>query len=302
MAQEAEYEIPGGSLYYERQELPGGGSGICITRLQGPLGEVDIPECIESCPVVSIAKKAFLSKKNLRRVTVPASVTEVGDWAFAYCDNLHTVAFRAAGELGFGKSVFMDCGSLRFLYMKNEDETTAALLAAAVTTAGAPYLLNFSEAGSEEWLGKWDARMLTVLHGADNEGYSKQVLCGEEDYGSTDLAAYESGQRKIKVRLLLLRLLYPRGLREEHRREMEAYLRRLTKGCVHDETWQVVLTEHGEDSEYYHLFAQLGCVNEDNFEALLSDVGGDYPELKAYLMRYKEEQLGYTDFFAGLDL
>ncbi|MCM1090167.1 MAG: leucine-rich repeat domain-containing protein [Muribaculum sp.] len=302
MTREAEFEIPGGSLYYERQELPDGKGGICITRMQGNAGEVDIPECIESCPVVSIARKAFLSRKNLRRLTIPASVTEVGDWAFAYCDSLHTVVFRAEEGPVFGKSVFMDCGSLRFLYVKKGDDTTAALLAAAVTTAGAPYLLNASEAGSEEWLGKWDARMLTVLHGADNEGYSKQVLCGEEDYGSTDLAAYESGRRKVKVRLLMLRLLYPKGLRDEHRREMEDYLRHLTKGCLHDETWQVVLAEHAEDAEYYHLFTQLGCVNEDNFEALLTDVGGDYPELKAYLMRYKEEKLGYTDFFAGLDL
>ncbi len=302
MTRELEYEIPGGSLYYEKQAGSDGEDCICITRLQGLAGEVEIPERIGECPVKSIARKAFLSKKNLRKVTVPASVTQVGDWAFAYCDSLHTVIFRAAGGLRFGKSVFLECGSLRFLFVKDEEETTAALLAAAVTTAGAPYLLDVSEAGGEEWLEKWDARMLTVLHSADNEGYSKQVLCGEEDYGSTDLAAYESGQRKIKVRLLLLRLLYSKGLTDGHRQELEAYLREHTKGCACEETWQVVLSEHGEDREYYQLFAELGCVNRDNFEALLLDVGGECPELKAYLMRYKEERLGYTDFFSGLDL
>lgn len=312
MTREQEYEIPDGSLYYEKQTFSGGECGICITRLQGLAGEVEIPEYIEDRPVRSIGRKAFLSKKNLRRVTVPASVTEVGDWAFAYCDSLHTVVFCAAEdgdsagagsrELRFGKSVFMECGSLRFLYVRDGREATAALLAAAVTTAGVPYLLQFSEAGSREWLEKWDARMMTVLHSADNEGYARQVLCGEEDYGSTDLPAYESGQRKIKVRLLLLRLLYPEGLSAHRRQELEEYLREHTKGCAHEETWEVVLSEHGEDRAYCQLFTELGCVSEDNFDTLLADVGGEYPELKAYLMRYKEERLGYTDFFAGLDL
>lgn len=296
---------------------------------------MEIPERIEGLPVRTIARKAFLSRKNLRKVTVPPGVTEVGDWAFAYCDSLHTVRFAGRDEcrgpeggaaesgmpeqgaenggadcgeqvavsaLRFGKSVFLECGNLRYLYVRDGIESTAALLAAAVTTAGAAYLLDAEEAGSEDWLEKWDARMLTLLHTADNEGYSKQVLCGEEDYGSTDLAAYENGQRKVKVRLLLLRLLYPVGLSGECGRELEAYLREHTKGCEHEETWQVVLAEHGEDRAFYELFAELGCINDSNFEGLLLDVGEEYPELKAYLMRYKEEKLGYQDFFSGLEL
>jgi hypothetical protein len=300
MAQEREYAIPGGSLYYEKTDNEQGESEICITRLQGLAGEVEIPERIEDCPVRHIAKKAFLSKKNLRRVTVPAGVTEVGDWAFAYCDHLYTVAF--AGAPRFGRAVFLECSRLRFLYLRDGQESTAALLAAAVTTADAPYLLDAGEAGSGEWLEKWDARMLAILHSPDNEGYSKQVLCGEEDYGSTDLAAYESERRRVKVRLLLLRLLYPAGLDETCRDELEHYLQAHTKGCGQEETWRVVLEEHGEDRAFYQLFAQLGGITSDNFDGLLGDVGEDCPELKAFLMRYKEEKLGYTDFFAGLDL
>lgn len=307
---EWEFPIPGGSLYCEKIESEQTGSGIRITRMQGLAGEVEIPERIEGVPILAIGRKAFLSKKNLRKVTVPGTVTEVGDWAFAYCDHLHTVRFVHEGEadgkseeksgagtkLRFGKSVFLECHNLRYVYVKDGSESTAALLAAAVTTAEAPYLLDAQEAGSREWLEKWDARMFAVLHSADEEGYSKQVLCGEEDYGSTDKVAYESGRRKVKVRLLLLRCLYPEGLAPERRSEMEAYLREK------DETWQVILKEHGEDQAYYKLFTDLGCVTEDNFDALLRDVGEDCPELRAYLMRYKEEVLGYSDFFAGLQL
>ncbi len=308
-----EYEIPGGSLYYLTESGRGKDDGyVIITRMQGPAGELEIPERIQGLPVRVIERKAFLSKKKLRKVIVPSGVTVVGDWAFAYCDSLHTVRFNppqgsgsgttVTESLNFGRSVFMECSSLRYLYVGDQKESTAALLAAAVTTAGAPYLLDAREAGSREWLEKWDARMLAVLESADNEGYSRQVLCGEEDYGSTDLLAYESAQRKIKVRLLLLRLLYPIGLREEHRCRLESYLREHTAGCGQEETWQVVLSEHGEDRACYQLFAGLGCINPDNFDKLLSDVGQTCPELKAFLLRYKEENLEHRDFFAGLEL
>lgn len=270
-------------------------------------GDVIIPEEVDGCPIHAIERKMFLSKKNLRKVTVPACVTEVGDWAFAYCDNLHTAVFE--GQPSFGRAVFLECKGLRYLYVGTspeeagaEGEAVAALLAAAVTVADAPYLLNAQEAGSLEWLQKWDARMQVILHSRDTEGYSKQVLCGEEDYGSTDLTAYINNRRKWKVRLAFLRLLYPIGLESAVRQQLEDYLLEHTKGGESEETWQVVLGEHGDEREYYQLFADLGCITAENFDGLLADVGEDKPELRAYLMRYKSEQLGVSDFFGGLDL
>ncbi|MBE5865881.1 MAG: hypothetical protein E7292_06695 [Lachnospiraceae bacterium] len=270
-------------------------------------GEVRMPEEVDGRPVREIARKEFLSKKNLRKITVPACVTEVGDWAFAYCDNLHTAVFE--GRPVFGRAVFLECKGLRFLYVgttpenaESDAQAVAALLAAAVTVADAPYLLDAKEAGSAEWLQKWDARMQVILESPDTEGYSKQVLCGEEDYGSTDLTAYISNRRKWKVRLAFLRLLYPLGLGQSMRQLLESYLREHTKGCESEETWQVVLVEHGDERLYYQLFADLGCITEENFDGLLTDVREDKPELRAYLMRYKSEHFGISDFFGGLDL
>lgn len=348
MAKEFEMELPGGSLYYEYTDIESmegtGGTGdkdeysapagsvqsVRITRFQGLAGEVSIPAQIGGKPVLVIGKKAFLSKKNLRKVTLPSCIRAVEDWAFAYCANLHTVEFAAQeadaarkadamreadaaqacnmtqsdsmGYPEFGKSVFMECGKLSRLCLPGADEAASALLAAAVTTAEAAYLLDAREVGSDEWLAKWDARMTAILRSADDEGYSKQILCGEEDYGSTDLAAYEGGQRKRKVRLLLLRCLYPVKLSDRMRGRMERYLREHTKGCEHDETWQVILREHGEDRRFYELFAALGCITEENLEGLLADAGGDYPELSAFLLRYKEDTFGSKDFFSGLEL
>lgn len=268
-------------------------------------GLMVVPRESDGLLVEAIERKAYLSNKYLRKVIVHEGVKTVGDWAFAYCDNLHTVVFE--GRPVFGRSVFLDCTGLRFVYVgaKEADdaaEDVAALLAAAVTTIDAPYLLNAEEAGSSEWLRKWDARMQVILQSPDMEGYSKQVLCGEEDYGSTDMEAYKSGRRKRKVRLALLRLLYSVGLDEDFKTSLEEYLRAHTKGCESEETWQVILSEHGDESAYYQMFADLGCITGDNFDAILADVGEDRPELRAWLMRYKEVYLGYADFFGGLDL
>jgi len=274
----------------------------CNTR-----GDVRIPAEIDGCPVSAIERKQFSNKKQLRKITVPACVKSVGDWAFAYCDSLSVAVFE--GRPVFGRSVFLECKGLRHVYIGTtpeeageQGEAVAALLAAAVTVADAPYLLDAQEIGSAEWLAKWDARMMVILQSADTEGYSKQVLCGEEDYGSTDMTAYQSNRRKRKVRLALLRLLYPIGLADDMRQILEVYLREHTKGCEQEETWQVIVQEYGNERAYYQLFANLGCITETNFDSLLADVAEDNPELRAYLMRYKSENFGQSDFFADLEL
>ena len=294
--QEKELEIAGGSLYYEERK-----QGITITRFQGLAGEVHVPEEINHLPVREIAKKAFLSKKYLRKVFLPDTVDEIGDWAFAYCDNLEQVTLPGHA-VSFGRAVFLDCNKLKQLSIENRGEDTAALLAAAVTTAQAPYLLDIEEAGSEGWLTRWDARMLELMNRPDEEGFSRQVLCGEEDYGSTDKNAFMREKRKTKARLLLLRCLYDRNLDGMVKEQLEQYLRTHTKGCAEEETWQVILREHGNDRAHYQLFTELGCLTEENFDSVISDIGEEYPEMKAYFMRYKEEKIGYSDFFDDLEL
>lgn len=298
---EKELEIAGGSLYYEQMH-----NGIVITRFQGLGSEVQIPQCIDTLPVISIAKKAFLSKKNICKISLPDTIEEVGDWAFAYCDNLEQVEL-SGHAIRFGRAVFLDCGKLKSLCVGSRNiqqviDPVAPLLAAAVTSMQASYLLDLEEAGSSEWFAKWDARMLEMLNRPDAEGFSRQVLCGEEDYGSTDRDAYMNEKRKCKIRLLMLRLINDEKLTGELRNIAVQYLREHTKGCVSEETWQVILQEHGNDREYYQLFAESECLTEENFKDIIGDIGEEYPEMKAYFMRYKEERIGYTDFFGELEL
>ena len=301
-----EFQLKDGNLFYSPT---GDGNGMEVIGYHGLAGQVEIPGELPgekgaadvALPVRRIGKKAFLSKKYLRSVTVPASITEVGDWAFAYCDSLREVTFLGR-DVTFGRAAFMECPNLRCVKFQANCDGVGALLAAAVTQMESPYLLDAREAGSKEWLGKWDAKMLAVLNAADDEGYSKQILCGEEDYESADLETYLSNSRKKKVRLLLLRLLWPMELEPKLEEKLREYLLAHTKGCKTEETWQVIRDEYGDRREFYQLFAQIGCLTKDNAPAVIGETGEDYPEMKAFFLKFQAQHFANSDFFDTLEL
>lgn len=319
-ANERQWSTPEGSLSYV---IEGEGDNfITITGYSGLDAEVRIPERIEGFPVRVIRKKTFLSRKQLKRVALPETIEEIGDWAFTYCTNLESV-WLPKKEMKLGSRIFMECPGIRKLYAgnagdgssekcrKSDDsaaaeetavrEQTAALLAAGTVLLDAEYLLNPLEAGSDAWLQKWDARMEAVMHLEDSDGYTKMILCGEEDYGSS-IEEFIANKRKAKVRLALLRLMNPMGLKEKAAEEWKNYIVTHTKGCETEEAWEVMLVEHGHEQDYFRLFAEIGGVNEDNFDALLKDMQGEYAEMKAFLIRYKAEEMESGDFFDELSL
>ena len=282
--------------------------GICITVWQGRGWLAQVPEQIEGTLVKAIDRKAFLSRKNLREIQLPAGLLSIGDWAFAYCDNLERITIPV-GCTHMGKSLFLDCGHLDCVTGICCDGDTGAwsketgrLLAAALIQLEAYYLLEPAAVGSPEWLKKWDARLEAVMRMEDQEGYSRQVLCGEEDYGSTDLGAFLQAKRRKKVRLAMLRLLCDEGLSDGMRRYLEEYLTAHTKGCESEESWLVVLEEGEAHPEYTQLFLQLGCANRKNIGDMIRQMQEDQPQLRASFLRYQQERLGREDFFEGLSL
>lgn len=304
-------ETPEGIFGYriDGNKAESGAPWAVITDYIGTHSVVHIPGSIEGFPVRALAKKTFLSRKNLRKVILPETLEEIGDWAFAYCSGLESV-WLPKRKIKTGSGIFMECSGIKKIYaceggmeqaMGKEAEQTAALLAVAAVILDAEYLLDIQEAGTKPWLEKWDARMKAMMETEDQEGYTKMILCGEEDYGCS-LEDFIKNKRKAKVRLAMLRLLNPLGLSERNRVLWEKYLLTHTKGCESEETWEVVLKEHGYEEEYFRLFADIGCMKKDNFDALLMDMAGDYAEMKAFFISYKEKNLDEGDFFDGLSL
>ncbi len=296
MKQSGEIEVKGGRLIYQMNR-----DHVEIESCRVMETVLEIPDRIEDFWVTKIAKKAVLSNKALRELVLPQNIAEVGDWAFAHCTNLQKV-WMPQKNIRFGKGVFKECKNLLRIYWKGqEDEKMAGLLSMVPVMLDAEYLLTPMEAGEKEWLEKLDARLVTLLQRADEDGYLKQVLCGEEDLMAS-LEIYLANRRREKSSLCFARLCNHIGLKDDLKQYLQKYLRENTKGCEYEAAWEVVLKEHPQDIEYYRILADAGGITTENFQKLIEDMGESYPEMKGWLLRYKEENMAGEDFFAGLSL
>ena len=294
-----EQDTAQGSIRYDILE----GTAV-VAAYSGRDAEIVIPEQVEGFPVVWIGKKAFLSNKTLRKIVLPETLAGIGDWAFAHCGKLEKVTLPYR-RLEIGQGVFRECPALsQIADREGTQEDVSFLLAATVGLLDAVYLFDLENAGSENWLAGFDARVKTRMALADNDGFSKMLLCGEEDCGSrdTDIGYYMEQKRREKVRLAMLRLFHDQGLKEDFREELEAYLLSHVKGCESEETWRVILEEHGDERQFYELLTQLGGVTEENFQGMMEDMGERHAEMKAYLMRYYDGQRKTEDAFAAFAL
>ncbi|MCH5259574.1 MAG: leucine-rich repeat protein [Lachnospiraceae bacterium] len=280
-----------------------------VTGYRGKDTELAIPAVLDGCAVTCIGKKAFLSNKMLRQISLPESVVRIDDWAFAYCAKLNKIILPYH-RMEIGQGIFKECFDLEQIVDEGADEreskTTdiAYLLAASMNILDAFYLFDFENAGKSDWLVQWDNRMQTVMEREDAEGFSKMLLCGEEDYGSKEnnLDYYTEQRRREKVRLAMLRLMHDYGLENSVRAQLEAYLLAHIKGCRTEETWKVILEEYGDDLKYYQFLTKLGGVTADNFQPMMEDMGESHTEMKAYLMKYHSEQSEEQDAFAAFEL
>lgn len=269
------------------------GESVEITGSRGRDTVIEIPSQLEGLPVTRIGKKAFLGNKTVKEITLPDTMEQIGDWAFACCAKL-TVLTLPYRKLELGQGIFRDCISLSRITDKNASSRdknvtdVSYLLAAAVVALEAFYLFDPETAGSAEWFTAWDARLRAVMKTPDEEGFSKMLLCGEEDYGSREnnLDHYTGQQRRRKVRLAMCRLMHDACLKDEDRKTLSEYLLSHRKGQETEETWQVVLEEHGDEISYYRFLTQMGAVDKENVQAMLSDLGESHTEMKAYLMEY----------------
>lgn len=286
--------------YYIKYEIAG--EQAIITGVGGLAIQVCIPEQIEEKPVTEIDRKAFLSQKRLRRVTLPQNIHTIGDWAFAYCDNLEEITL-AHKNIQYGKAIFLQCRKLKKILFADEqgqtNEDIGVLMAMALTDLDAYYLFDPVQAGSREWISKWDFRLRTLMETDDMEGYSQTVLCGEEDYGSRDnnVAYFLSQKRRTKVRMAAVRLLHPYGLTEDFRTELVQYLKNHRKGQPEQETWEVVKEEHPDERIYYELLGECECITAENVDGMLRDLGDAHAEMKAFLLKYKNSKMEKTDYF-----
>lgn len=279
---------------------------VRITGAQHIGGLLQIPEKIDGKNVTAIAKKAFWGCDGVREVVLPRCIREIEDWAFASCRQLEKVSLPHC-HIVIGRGVFRGCERLECIEVQDmlcldEKRGVGHLLAAGDRLLNNPYLLDIVNAGTDEWYEKWDAALEKVMQTAEDEGFSKMLLCGEEDYGSREnnIDHYCAAQRKKKARAALLRLRYDDGLKSGLRGELISFLNKHTMGCETKEAWEVLVAEHGEDRSYYELFEAAGGIHAHNREQCIADLGEAHTEMKAYLLGKTAE--AEHDFFDSLTL
>jgi hypothetical protein len=90
--------------------LPKGGKGYTVDKGKVKTGAVVIPESYNNLPVTAIAKKAF-SSSTITGITIPTSITDIGDQAFKGCKNLTEIIIPDS-VTSIGKEAFENCTSL----------------------------------------------------------------------------------------------------------------------------------------------------------------------------------------------
>ncbi|MBE6581298.1 MAG: leucine-rich repeat domain-containing protein [Ruminococcaceae bacterium] len=76
--------------------------------------EITVPAEIEKCPVVKIEDAAFYQCSQITVVNIPATVTEIGDMAFAGCVQMTAVKFAEGADnlTAIGDYAFSSCAKL----------------------------------------------------------------------------------------------------------------------------------------------------------------------------------------------
>ena len=282
--------------------------GYTIKRYRGIGEKLVIPAEVEGKPVIAIERKAFLSCKTIREIVLPDTIEEIGDWAFAHAEQLRSVTIPHHA-LSRGKELFLGCKRLREIvldgaYGEKESQGLGRMLALAVTILHDYFLFDPVDVGSEDWVRRWDEKLMSLIELDDLDGFEELWTCGEEDYEGKDydIKSYPVEKRKMKLRVVYFRLLYPYKISDEICAALKEYLSHHTKGTDTPEAWELIIEEHPNDLEYYRVFAESGCITEDNFDSLLDDMKNSSAEIKAYLLRYKEEHFATRDAFASFDL
>lgn len=294
----------GGYFEYGRYK-----KGVCIKRYCGTGTRAAVPGSIDGMPVISIERKAFLSCKTLRTIVLPDTIEEIGDWAFAHAGALLSVTVPGH-ELTRGKELFLGCKRLREIIFARADAEKerelgiCRMAAMAVTVLHDQVLFDPVGAGTQSWTARWDAKLTALIELDDLDGFEELWTCGEEDYEGKDydIRSYPVEKRKMKLRLVYFRLLHPVWMTEDVRGRFMEYLRCHAKGAKTQEAWDIIIEEHRQELAYYQIFAEAGCVTADALDGLLADMEGVSAEIKAYLLRYKQEHLAPADAFAAFEL
>lgn len=150
---------------------------LTLTGYTGPGGSVVVPSVINGRPVIAVASQAFGNSSVLTGMTLPNTVTNLGDGAFAGCTTLTGITLPL-GTVGNG--VFSNCTALIGLTVPNGlgifgvsefsgcSALTTVTIPGSVTNMGDRTFENCSNLNSVYLQSNAPVAAMTVYSGANN--------------------------------------------------------------------------------------------------------------------------------------
>jgi len=94
------------------------GNSATLVRYLGAEEKISVPSTVNKIPVTKIGEKAFRNNRLLKTISLGQNVIEIGDEAFAGCENLSTVYIRNVNENHiFGKNCFSGSEKVRVRFV-----------------------------------------------------------------------------------------------------------------------------------------------------------------------------------------
>ena len=275
---------------------------------------VTIPDQIDGEAITAIGAKAFLGIRQIEKLVLPATITEIGDWAFSHMSNLFELDMPA-NPIRFGKKVFLDCSSLRCIHLFPDHSGNPGLpyfMADIAAVFADVNLLDpvwaVSPANHESWMNAYDTLLISYLQQDDLVGF-EPIFYGwvnDEDADVSQKPAYLHEQRSTKVRLAFRRLLCDLHLSDAHRDILYTYLREHmpwgSQPFGHTAVWDYLPEEYGHDIQYYPILKQAGALPLEHIPELVEHLSNASPEVIAWILKYQEENQDHFDFFDSRSL
>lgn len=132
-------------------------------KCKGTAADVTIPSCYKGKPVTMIDHAAFFNSV-VTSVTIPDSVTSIGDNAFGFCSQLTNISIpNSVTDIGF--SAFAHCTSLKSITLPSSLSTIGNY-----AFADCPSLMTVTYPGSKT---QWD----DIAKGSNNDVLENHLIC-----------------------------------------------------------------------------------------------------------------------------
>ena len=235
--------------------------GIVILRAVTCDEDAVLPDEMFGLPVIEIADRALSagqaepegeevsvtcgipkgewSNRNIRCLTLPAALRIVSDYAFLNCSSMEKITLHDSVE-AFAVSALMNCRSFREIRLLRDSPGQGPTLAAIIPWLSRELDVTIEETGAEKLRLIFPEFIEQYIENEPTHFFNFTIEGGGYPYHSVfvrnclDLNKYDSLWRnyifgphesETALRLAWLRLKYPVGLSEEHRRNYWEYVR-----------------------------------------------------------------------------